>query len=185
MKIDNSKNPNLKKAYTSGDGTVFYALVDPMNISTLRGLSAEKALRFMEMKITEKELRAVIKKQVQAMNEGDLVTACAITKEIEYRLDFITEERSILDLVCIYYYLKDENPDVPSDEINKKKLSIILSDFEAKCFFLRTGLHLCKLLSETQEKDLLSYLRETAHLADRMRRYTDLEESLQSSQLKS
>lgn len=182
--VDNSKNPALVPAYTcdggAHHGTVFYAFENVLNIGTLRGLSAEKAAQFADMKITERSLRELIKECKIAAGAGDLVKAFSMIQEIDYRLNFICEENSILDLVCIYFMLQDEDPEVASEAMNKKKHKIFEEDPKARAFFLRIGVDIMSKLSGKPADDLNSYLKENQNLSDRIRRYIASESSINS-----
>lgn len=169
--IDNSKNQSLTLAYTSANGTEFYALVNVLEISALRGLSAEKAKRFMELNITERSLKALIEEYKIAAKENDVNKFHSIIYEIGYRLEFLCEENSILDLACIYFFLKDEDPEIPSEAFNKRKQNIFKDDLICRGFFLQIGLSLCKKFSEKQEKDMVDYLEDNKALSERIMRF--------------
>ena len=169
--IDNSKNTQLNLVYTDSEKNKWYSHINPLEISPIRGLSAEKAKRFMEMKITEKSLKALILEIKVAAGQNDIVKAFSIIEEINHRLNFITEEDSILDLVLIYYFLEDENPNVPSEYHNDKKRKILIKDPKARGFFLQIGISLMKQFSSIPEENLNEYLIKTKDLADRIYRY--------------
>lgn len=171
MQINNSTNPNLTVIYESKKtGVKFYGYIDPLAISTPRGLAAEKAKRFVDMKITERSLRGLIKEIKKEAGSGDIVKAFAWVQEIEFRLEMLTEESSLLDLACIYFMLEDEDPDAPSDSFNRKKHEVFNRDQEAKGFFLAIALSIVKRFSDKQESDLLSYLEDSQSIAERLRR---------------
>jgi hypothetical protein len=177
MEINNSKNPNLSFVYEAKNGAKFYSLVDPFTISAIRGISAEKAKRFLDMNITERSLKELLKECKKAAGENDIVKSFSIVQEIEYRLNFISEESSILDLVCIYFFLEDEDPETPSEAFNKKKHAIFESDPQCKGFFLQIGIIICKKFSPKQEENMSDYLAENKIMSERIRRYI-AEESL-------
>lgn len=171
--IDNSKNPKLTEVFKSTNGTKFYSYIDPLQISAFRGLAADKAKRFLEMNLTERSLRSLIDEYKIAAKENDVNKFHSIVYEIGYRLDFLSEETSILDLSCIYFFLQDEDPELPSESHNKRKHEIFLNDTKAKGFFLQIGLSLCKKFSPKQESDMLDYLEtpEIKNLSERIRRF--------------
>lgn len=171
MVIDNSKDTNLQKVYTSKDGTDFYSFANPLSIPTSRGLAAEKAKRFVDMRLTERSLKELIRQCKTEAGLGDVVKAFSIVQEIEYRLEFLTEESSLLDLACIYFMLNDEDPENPTDVINKKKHAIFYSDQKAKGFFLSVALTIVKKFSQNHEEDSLTYLEENQVMSERIRRY--------------
>lgn len=169
--IDNSKNVKLAKVYTSANGTDFYSHLNPLEISALRGLASEKAMRFLDMNITERSLKALINEYKEAAKEGDVNKFHSIVYEIDYRLNFLSEENSILDLVNIYFFLNDEDPELPSEFHNKKKHEIMENDLLCRGFFLQIGISLCKKFSQKQEKDILDYLKKNKKLQERILRF--------------
>jgi hypothetical protein len=171
MEINNSKNPNLSFVYEAKNGAKFYSLVDPFTISALRGISAEKAKRFLDMNITERSLKELIKECKKAAGENDIVKAFSIIQEIEYRLNFISEESSILDLVCIYFFLEDEDPEIASEAFNKRKHAIFEADPQCRSFFLQIGIVICKKFSPKQEESMFDYLAENQVTSQRILRY--------------
>jgi len=165
-------NPNVQLVFTSAKGTKIYALVDVMTISAFRGLAAEKARRFAQMNVSETELKELIgayKKAVSA--EQDFVKANSIIQEIEYRLDFICEENSLLDLAYIYFFLEGEDVEIPSNAFNQKKAEHAKLEFDLRSFFLRSALALTNKFSNSPEKDLLNYLEEIKTISERIYRY--------------
>jgi hypothetical protein len=181
MQIDNSKDTKLSLVYSSKNGTEFYSYVDPLQISTLRGVAAEKAKRFLDMNLTSRSLSELVKEIKREAGAGDIVKAFSIIQEIEFRQSFLCEESSILDLVCIYFFLKDEDPEEPSEAFNKKKHKIFEQDTECRAFFLRIGLVLCKKFSPKQEEDMLIYLEENRMMSERIRRYIAPESLIHST----
>ena len=141
IKINNSKDPRMVLVHEQpGKGGLrFYRFKNPEEFPALRGLAAERAKRFAAMNLTEKELRALVKECKMKAGQQDLVTAFAIIHEIEFRLDFISEENSMLDLACLYYVLEDESPDTPSAEANTRKLAYMKNNPDARAFFFARG----------------------------------------------
>ena len=179
--IDNSKDSRLQVIHTSENGTKFYAFIDPLNIPPMRGLASEKAKRFLDMNITERSLRELIRECKTEAGAGDVVKAFSIIQEIEYRLNFIAEESSILDLACIYFMLEDENPMQPEKVFNQRKHAIFNQDLKAKDFFLRIALSIVKRFSEKPEEDILNYLADNQAMSERIRRYIAEEHLIDST----
>lgn len=182
--IDNSTNTALIEAYTckggAHDGVKFYCFENVLNIGALRGLAADKASRFAEMKLTERSMKEIIKEMKREAAAGDLIKAFSLVQEIEYRLNFICEENSILDLVCIYFMLQDENPEFASEATNKRKHKIFEEDPKARAFFLNIGVDLMSKLLKKPAEDLHSYLKENQALSDRLLRFIVAESSINS-----
>lgn len=168
--IDNSKNELLKLAYEDGE-IKFYCHHNSLEISPIRGVAAERASRFVNMMITERNLRDLIKEIKSEAGKGDLVKAFSIVQEIEYRLDFICEENSVLELACIYYMLQDENPETFNSAFTEKKMKIFNENEKARSFFLHIGLSLIDKFSKLPELDLRTYLEQNRVHAERIYRY--------------
>lgn len=179
--IENSKNPLLQLVKTGNNGEKFFSFIDPLTISTARGLAALKAKRFSDMNITSRSLRELVRQIKQEAGAGDIVKAFSMVQEIEFRLDLISEESSLLDLVCIYFFLEDEDPNIPSDAMNRKKHAIFNSDPDLKGFFLKIALAITKKSSEKPEEDLLSYMADSQSIAERIRRFIPEEHLITST----
>lgn len=169
--IDNSRDARLVLCYKTVAGVEFYSCIDPNHVPAARGVAAERAVRFMDMNVTEKTLRELLALQAEAQNKGDYTTAFGITRELQLRLDFLAEEEAMLELACVYCYLRDENPEVPSNAQHKIKLEIMRDDHAARAFFLSIAQTRCKNFSTRPENDLHSYLAQTQGLAERLNRY--------------
>lgn len=179
----NSQNTNLEVVYTTEKGVKFYAFKDPLAIGAIRGLSAEKARRFVDMNITERSLKELVKHIKKVAGAGDLVEAFAGIQEIDYRLNFISEESSVLDLACIYFFLEDEDPEIPTDAKNREKHAIFETDLKAKGFFLKIGIAITNKFSKQLEQDLPDYFEKNRAMSERIRRYIVEESSLNSTSI--
>lgn len=168
--IDNSKNEALELVYTDITGNKWYALKNITDISPSRGVTAARADRFVSMRLSEGNLKELIKKALEGINTNtpDLAQMVAIVHEINFRLNFLSEENSLLDLAAVYYFLKDEDPNVPSEHHNKIKLDIWQKDEKCKGFFLHMGIALTKNFSDTSENDLILFMEKAAEKAQRI-----------------
>jgi len=178
--VNNAANAKLKECFETKHGIKFYCHINPLEVSALRGLAAEKAKRYMDLNITERSLKQLLIECKTLAGSNDLVGAFSIIQEIEYRVNFLSEEHSILDLSSIYFFLEDEDPEEPSEVHNRKKHAIFEQDHQAKVFFLRIGLGIAKKYSQKQEDDTLSYLEDNKILSERIRRYIAPESQLNS-----
>lgn len=168
-KIDNSKNKDLELVYKSETGHEFYAYKNILDISPSRGVSAARADRFVGMKLSEANLGALVDMAIDGINkENNFVQATAILHLIKYRQEFLCEENSLLDLSSVYYFLKDEDPEFPSDHHIEVKRQIWSKDAKCKSFFLHCALALTKRFSDTPEEDLMSFLTRTTDMSDRI-----------------
>ncbi len=168
--IDNSKNNALKLVHTDIMGNEWYCHENILDISPSRGLSAARADRYASLKISEPELKALLNKAIEGLNSNtpDITQAIAILFELKHRTEFLCEENSILDLSAIYYFLKDEDPNYPSEQHNRLKREIWSKDEVCRGFFLHMGLALTKQFSTIAEEDLLKFLKESLTVAERI-----------------
>lgn len=172
-KINNSENPNLVIAYENADKSiVFYSQKNPLQVSALRGIAAEQAKRFASMCLTKETSLELIKEIKRSINlEQDFVKGFALIQEMQFRLEMICEEDSILELVKLYYFLPDEDPDVPNDSQNKIKSKIIKENPDVKAFFLQIGIILLDKFAMKSDADVLLYLDRTRAIAERIKNY--------------
>lgn len=172
--IDNSQNIKLKKVYTDALGNDWFSLNNILEISPARGLSASRADRYVGLKISEHNFSQLLNVAIDGLNKDQNISQMiAIVHELKWRQEMLCEENSILDLAGIYYFLKDENPDFPSEEHNQKKREIWAKDEICRGFFLTLGLGLTKQFSNTPEEDLLKFLNleMTKELGERIYRF--------------
>jgi hypothetical protein len=169
-KIDNSKNTSLLVAYEDPKKKItFYCLKDPTQLPAMRGIAAMKAKRMGEMKVTGEILEEIDKKIRFAINsKQDFVEAFAWWQELMFRVRLVTEESCILELVKLYYYLPDEDPEIPTEEFNKKKGEIFEQNPEIKAFFLRIGIAMMENYGMKHAEEVLSYLEETRKISERI-----------------
>jgi hypothetical protein len=170
MTIDNSKDDKLQIAFEDPISKIkFYCLKNALELPAKRGVLAMKAKRFAEMKIDEESLKGLMQKVKTAVNTNqDFVEAMGWWQQIEFRLNMICEEKSILDLVSLYYYLEDESPDEPSKEANERKRKIFDEHPIVKGFFLRIGINMMNNFSMQHDEAVLSYLAETKKVTDQL-----------------
>lgn len=170
MAIDNKNDERLQVAFEDPTNKiVFYCLKNPLELPARRGVQAMKAKRFAEMKIDETTLKELMQKVKTAVNTNqDFVEAMGWWHQIELRLGMICEEKSILDLVSLYYYLPDENPEFPTKEANTKKRAIFEEHEHIKGFFLRIGINMMNNFSMQHGEAVLSYLTEVKEATEQL-----------------
>lgn len=168
-KVDNSKDITLELVYKSKTGHEFYAHKNVLDLSPSRGVSAARADRFVGMKLSEGNLKDLVNVAIDGINKNqDLVGAVSILHLIKYRLEFLSEENSLLDLASIYYFLKDEDPEFTSEHHNTIKRDIWNKDDECRSFFLHIAIGLTKRFSDTPEEDLMKFLNQTKEISERI-----------------
>lgn len=159
-KIDNSKNPEMVEVHTDAKGNKWYQHTNVLDLSPARGVAASKADRFVSLRITESNLLALLDKAIDGVNNAkpDFVQMAAIVHEIRRRIELMCEEKSLLELSSIYYFLQDEDPRFPSMHHNTLKRDIWEQDEMCRSFFLHMSLALTKQFSNISEEDLLKFL---------------------------
>jgi len=165
-------NEYIKPVFKAKDGTQFYAHHNPYEISAKRALSAEESLRYAELCISKKELAELISESKKAVNiNQDFVKAFSIIQEIDFRLKYFHEERSLFDLCSLYYFIEGEDVIEPHETFNNKKRKLYEEDETVRAFFLSSAQHLLKHFGEKPVDDLLTYLEEMKSLSQRIYRF--------------
>lgn len=162
---------NLTKIYTDNNENEWFEFADIMSIPAKRAIAAEVATRFADMNLTKPILKELIEKMKDHANKGNVVGLFNILAEIEFRLDFIGEEQTLLELASIYFILDGEDPSEPSETWKAKKRELMEEDSDAKSFFLSRVYLLTTKFSELSEADFQKYLKQNKAAADRINRY--------------
>jgi len=161
----------LREIYTSEDGSKWFEFLQPMNTPAKRAIAAEVATRFADMNVT----KAILKELIQGMkghaNKGDIVSLFGILAEIEFRLDFIGEEETLLELASTYFLIEGEPADDLSEEWTNKKKTILKNDTAARDFFLSRAYLFTTKFSELSGRDFQKYLKENRENAERINRF--------------
>jgi hypothetical protein len=170
--ISNSKNPKLELVYTDSKKRKWYGLKNPIgDLSAVRGIAGGRAERYVGLMISESELELALDEQIKAFNSGDMAKAAAIAYDLKYRRKFLVEEKSVLDLAGIYFFLEDEDINDWSDHQTLKKQAIWQEDEKCRGFFLRMGFGLTKKFQNMSEGDLLKFMGEMTVVAERIYRH--------------
>lgn len=170
-KYDHAKDTQFMEVYKDIHGNRWYSRTNVLTLSAIRGIAAERANRFLGLKISEHEMKLLLDALTEASKQGDIMKCFAIMQELKYRVEFITEENCVLELANIYYYLQHENPNVIEEDFAVKKRKIFSEDINCKGFFLRLGLRLTNKLASTPEEDLLKFMQNTKEIAERIYQY--------------
>ena len=104
-------------------------------------------------------------------NKGDIVSLFGILSEIEFRLDFVGEEQTLLELASVYFLIQGEPADDLSEEWTNKKKNILKNDSDARSFFLSRAYLFTTKFSELSGKDFEKYLKENRTNAERINRF--------------
>lgn len=161
----------LREIYTSEDGSKWFEFENPMNTPAKRAIAAEVATRFADMNLTKPVFKKLIQRMKEEANKGDIVSLFGILSEIEFRLDFVGEEQTLLELASVYFLIEGEPADDLSEEWTNKKKNILKNDSDARSFFLSRAYLFTTKFSELSGKDFEKYLKENRTNAERINRF--------------
>jgi|TARA_R100000479_G_scaffold43626_2_gene19975 hypothetical protein len=170
-KVEAKSQHDLREIYTSKDGSRWFEFANPMNTPAKRAIAAEVATRFVNMNLTKDELQKLIAKMKESANKGDIVGLFNLLAEIEFRLDFIGEEKTLLELAATYYVLEGEDADNLSESWTEKKKKILAEDSDARSFFLSKVYLFTTKSSELSGADFRRYLKKNKEHAERISRF--------------
>jgi hypothetical protein len=152
----------VNKVYTDKYGNDWFEYANPMNIPAKRAISAEVATRFADMNLTKANLQILMNEMKKKANEGNIVDLFSLLGEIEYRLNFIGEEETLMELACAYYLIADEDETDMTDFYREKKMEIFRKDKDAKNFFMEGAFRRTIKYLDMSEVDILDYLNQNA-----------------------
>ena len=148
----------LNHIWTDTDGTKWFEYINPMAIPAKRAIAAEVATRFAEMNMTSDSLKIFIESMKQSANKGNIVELFHLLSEIEFRLEYIGEENTMIELAACYFVIDGENETEFSDVFKQKKIEKIRIDGRSKDFFIQRAFQLTTKYSEMSETDIRDYL---------------------------
>ena len=122
--------------YESTDGSRWYQYDNILQLPAKRAIAAEVATRFAEMNLSKPLFKKLIDEMKKHANNGDIVSLFALINEVEFRLDYIGEEETLLELATCYFCLEGEDQNDYTEGYRKKKLEIFNEDSDCKGFFL-------------------------------------------------
>lgn len=158
----------VKEIYKDKLGNTWYEYVNPLTIPAKRAIAAEVATRFADMNLTKENFITLMNEMKKKANEGNIVDLFNILGEIEFRLNFIGEEQTLMELACCYYLIGDEDETDFSDIHKQRKLDILKEDTEAKDFFIQGAFIRTIKYSDMSETDILDYLIQNAPNAEKL-----------------
>ena len=139
-------------------GNRWFQFKEKMNIPARRAIAAEVATRFADLNLTKATLKELIEQMKDNANKGEIVSLFGILQEIEFRLDYVGEEQTLIELAVTYFLLNDEDPKIIDERTKQKKLEILEADQEAKDFFLQAAFDCTTIYSNTSPVDIVDYL---------------------------
>lgn len=158
----------LKQVYTDKFGNKWYEYVNPMQLPAKRAIAAEVATRFAEMNLTKESMQNVFAEMKKNANSGDIISLFSLLNELEFRLNFIGEEQTLLELAACYFVMGGEDETDFTDIDKNKKMSVLKADSDAKAFFLKGAFGYTMKYSSMSEVDILDYLIANAPNEERL-----------------
>ena len=145
--------------YESKGGVRWFKYDNNLQLPAKRAIAAEVATRFAEMNLTKTILKNVIQEMKKHANSGDIVSLFALINEVQFRLDYIGEEETLLELAACYFCIEGEDQEDFQESFRKKKIDILKDDSEAKGFFLQKAFELTMKFSDMSGTIIQDYLK--------------------------
>ena len=168
VSIDNSDDIQLIHIYTDSTGNKYYAYKNPVELPAIRALAIERTTRFAGMYVSEPTLREAVKQMKEAGNRQDISKLFSILQELEYRLEYLSEEETLLEIASYYFFDQTEDPMTVIADTIKAKITRWKNDIEAMSFFLQSAFRLIQKHSQLSADDLLMYLKENERHSRRL-----------------
>lgn len=154
----------LDKVYTDKFGNSYYKLRHAASMPHIRAIAAETSVRYAQMAVTRDVLETLIDEAIEAQNKQDLVRAGSKLMEIKTRLLFAAEERTLLTLATVYFYIEGEPIDSYDNYWQEKKMTLWEQDNTARDFFLELAWQSTLQYNSMSELNIIDYLQQVAHL---------------------
>ena len=164
--VTGSKIP-LNLVFTEQSGVKWYEYQNPMQMPARRAIAAEVATRFAQMNVTKDVLVEFITNMEQKANSGNIVELFHLLTELKFRLDYIGEEQTMLDLATCYFVLEGEDEGDFSEIWKQKKMERLRANGELKDFFVSRAFQLTTNYSELSNTDIHDYLKRNAQANQR------------------
>lgn len=150
----------LNCIYTDKFGNKWYEYESNLMMPAKRAIAAEVAARFADMNITKDKLIELMGKMKELANQGNIVDLFHLLAEIEFRLNFLAESKTLTELAICYFVIEGEDETDFVETVKKKKLEILEKDEEAAAFFLERAYRLTMNYSDMSEGVILEFLKE-------------------------
>lgn len=154
--------------YKDKSGNRWFQYENILQLPAKRAIAAEVATRFAEMNLTKPILKELIAEMKKKANEGDIVSLFTLLNEIDFRLDFIGEEETLLELAACFFCIEGEDPEDFLDSYRKKKIEILKNDSDAKGFFLQRAFEHTTKFSNMSETIIQDYLNQNQTNAEKL-----------------
>ena len=161
----------LREVYVDKDGRKWYEFENPLMIPAKRAIAAEIATKMQDMNLTKDVLLGLMAKMKEHANKGQIVELFGILNEIEFRLNFIAEEETLINLAACYFVIDGEDETEFNEIEKKRKVDYIKSNSEAFNFFVQRAFEYTTKYSQVSEVDIQEYLNLNAQNAERIQQY--------------
>lgn len=161
----------LKAIFLDKEGRNWYEFENAMTIPAKRAIAAEVATRMQEMNLTKNNLLELMAKMKDYANKGQIVELFSILHEIEFRLNFIAEEETLINLAACYFVIDGEDETDFSEVDKSKKIAYIKDNKEAFNFFVQRAFQYTTNYSNMSEVDIQEFLLQNAQNAERLKKY--------------
>ena len=150
----------LRHIYTDKAGRKWYEYANPMTMPAKRAIAAEVATRFAEFNLTPNELRVLFNEMKKQGNQGNFVDVFALINEILFRLEWLGEEKTLLELALCYFIIEGEDETDFSDRDKQRKRESWETDSDCKAFFLSEAYRRTIRYSQSSGEDITGFLKQ-------------------------
>lgn len=161
----------LNKIYTDKFGNDWFEYSNNLTMPVKRTINAEISTRFAEFNLTKSELQHLINEMKKRANDGNIVELFSILNEIEFRMNYIGEEKTLTELALCYFVCGNEDETQFSDDDQNKKREIFKADSDAKDFFLQKAFERTIQFSNMSEKDINEFLQKVKTEGEKLNQY--------------
>ena len=153
----------IKHVYTDKSGTKWFEYENMLTIPAKRAIAAEIATRFADMNLTKDQLTRLFAEMKKNANEGNIVQLFHLMGEIEFRLNYIGEETTLLELASCYFLIEGEDETGFDEKHRQMKLDKFKVDSDCHDFFLQRAFEYTINYSNSSGIDILAFLKATEH----------------------
>lgn len=160
----------LTKIFTDSDGDDWFEYTNPLQMPSKRTIAAEVATRFAEMNMTKDQLKTMVESMKKSANSGNIVEMFHLLAEIEWRLEFIGEEQTLIELAACYYVLDGEDETKFNDVFKQRRIDKLNNNPLVRDFFVQRALTSTIKFSELSSHDIQEFLKVSAQENERFYR---------------
>jgi hypothetical protein len=167
--VTGSKLP-MTKVFTDSDGDEWFEYSNPLTMPSKRAIAAEVATRFAEMNMSKDQLKTMVDAMKKSANSGNIVEMFHLLAEIEWRLEFIGEESTLIELAACYYVLNGEDETEFNPVFKEKRIAKLNKNPMVRDFFVQRALESTMKFSELSSDDIREFLKVSAQENERFNR---------------